>query len=466
MRALPFRLSVFLLFCFVIFSCEAMDVLEFSGQKEEKEIIEDEGWKVIVERKVITDEEGNDIPDNEGVQSVLTNADAIINLKYEIKAPFNALRQYPTGTEIKGIVYSSTRYEDLFCPNNVSFWTYLSSMSDPNSYQYTRDISLPPYSVRGYAQSYYGQVCSSFVQYALGIKYNFQIHQMTMWDGLEAIPSNQAQSLMLGDVLTSEEKTHTRLVTGIKRGHDGIIQSVAISEGNGPVAFKREYPVDSVQKMIDEDGYGIYRYLYIAGVKSPPLEYDIMDWDDMAFNRNIMPRRGDKANWRKDEDVVIDILDAEDYSEYQVVKDDEYYLSGRLTKGLTALNLGVLPYGDYSMFLINGDKMSDSVYWIVADYDIQAKAIGNGGVTVSFNSSNATPIWITWRKPSDDDANNNNMPLWTDVINSKERKYGFATTRMKPYMLRSYRLGRWDFKVAFETQYGIISSDSVQVDVY
>ena len=444
-------LSLSLLFSF---SCEKVELEEVTPDKKE--------FRNSTLRFVVSDENGNDVPDNDGVQNVLLNASQVTDVLYETTAELQSLRSYEKGETIKGIVYSSTRYEDLFCPNNVSLWTYLTSMSDPGSYMYSKDISASPYCIHGYAKSYYGQVCSSFVQYALGIKYNFQIHQMTVWDEFDKILPNTVDSLMLGDILTSEQKGHTRLVTGIKRQGKQVV-SITLSEGNSPVAFHANYSNNEVQKQLNEDGYAIYRYRYIGDVKHPAFDFN--DISNLMVNKAIMPKRGDKANWRKDEEVIIDFLDIQGYSRYSVYREGRLFTKGFLNKSMESINFGVLPPGDYLMFLTGDSSESEPVYWMVVDYDSSVIPLGDGKVKVFFSSCNATPIWLTWRRPAYSSASNNNMPLWTSIIEERSCLDGFVESELDEFLVKKYGLGSWDFKVAFQTKYGIICGDSMAVVV-
>ena len=394
-----------------------------------------------------------------GINNVLQNVSLITDCEYVTTNRLNALRTYERGTILQGIVYSSSRYEDLMCPNNVSYWTYLTAMSNPNSYQYTVDLSMPPYSLNGDAKTFYGQSCTSFVRYALGIKYSFQIHQMTVWKDFKKVKPNEVGSLKMADMLISENKTHTRLVTGIMYER-GEVSSVIISEGIGPVARRRLLSASEIQEMLENDGYQIFRYRKLPKVQSSPFPYDIDINNLPIINPYIMPRRGDKANWRKDENVVIDILDCSAYSSFRVFKDGELYIESKLSNNQNELNLGILPPGDYSMLLFEGEVESPSVYWMVVDYHVDVETLSSGKVKVSYTSSNATPIFMTWRRPSSTSFYNNHMPQWTTVIDSVACEQGFVVSELDSYLKKKYGLGEWGFKVAFETKYGIISSDT------
>ena len=53
------------------------------------------------------------------------------------------------------------------------------------------------------------------------------------------------------------------------------------------------------------------------------------------------------------------------------------------------------------------------------------------------------------------------MPLWTDVIYSRDIINGYRMSNLDEYHLERYGTENWDIKVAFETAYGVITSDAV-----
>lgn len=420
----------------------------------------------VEEVAIVSDESGWDIPTNEGIRNELLNAEQLSGIQYKpIRDLYKVGGTFDAGTNIKGLIYSSTRAEDLLVPNNVSLWTFMSSLKNPNSYLYTVDITEPPYSIQGSARPYYGQVCTSVVQYAMGIKYNFQIHQMTVWEGIDKVVPQDIEKLRLGDILTTE-RGHTRLVTGIHRG-EGHVTEVEITEGMSPCVKRKVYPVQEVLETFNDEGYVFYRYRYINDTKhimspfvsvgsDPPV-------DDTVFDGMVViPRRGDKANWRKDEEVVLDVVDRGNYSYYELFREG-LPIRKQMIPENDVINLGVMPYGEYSLQLIGNGETSVAADWIVADYSISAQAIGGRKAKVSFSSKNATPIWVTWRIPAYFDERNNNMPLWTTVITDEDRANGFVVTELDSYIAYRRNNSEWDLKVAFETPYGIISSDSKSV---
>lgn len=422
--------------------------------------------QIIVD--VPSHEEEWDQPTNTGVKNVLLNAKQLVSINY---TPVNELLivngEFSPMREVTGLVYSSSRAEDLFCPNNVSLWTFMSSLYDPQSYLYTKNVTMPPYSIRGLVGSYYGQVCSAFVRYALGIKYQFEIYQMTVWDGFDKVEPQEIDGVRLGDILTSESSQHTRLVTGIHR-KEGHVFELAISEGMYPCAIEKTYPVSDVLNSMHNKGYVLYRYRYIdstqhiqspfvyVGEETPVYNYGFSDY-------HIMPKRGDKANWRKDEKVIVDVLNRDGFSDYLVYKDNSLVKKESIPES-NCIDLGIMPYGDYRMCLSNDLTNSEFVYWIVADYSVNAENTGSRTAKVTFASNNATPLWLTWRTPVNYNSINNDMPYWTEVISEKNINDGYIVTELDQFIANKYKLDTWSFKVAFSTKYGIITSDFVEVD--
>ena len=454
-------------FCFLVplFLIPALSCSRMEVNLDDKEI---EEYYEVEELPKISDENGWDIPANEGVRNVLLNAKQLVEIKYKPIVAFNKVGgQFPAGETVKGVVYSSTRAEDLEVPNNVSLWTYISALKNPNSYPYTVDISQPPYSIMGSAGPYYGQVCTSFIQYALGIKYNFQIDQMTKWKGFDKVIPQDVDKLRLGDVLTSL-RGHTMMITGIRREDDHVVE-VAISEGNAPCARERVYPVQYVLDAFSKEDYIMYRYRYINNTSHIQSPFVCVGDEVPLVNvempgEEVIPRRGDKANWRKDERVVLDVINRGNYTSYNLYKDDILLEKCPIPEN-NVLDFGVMPYGNYRLCLTNGEEYSLYAYWIVADYHISAKSVGHRKVRVEFSSANCTPLWVTWRIPANSDSNYNNGPLWTTVITDNDRANGYVVTELDRDIEKRYGLGNWDFKIAYETIYGIISSDSKTIYV-
>lgn len=404
----------------------------------------------------------HEVPDNIGLRNAVMNARQLINILYQTSAKMPSQGgTFNQGSWNKGMIYSSTRQEDLWVGNNISFHTFLSALTSPNSYIYTINVANK-YGLSN-AACFYGTVCSQFVCYALGLKINYQTRQWRDIPGMVKVRNQSAYGLKIGDTFISGGKElsvgaygsgHCRICMDIVKNQDGIIQYVTVAEAVQPKVISKNYTAEQIDSWLSKDGYEIYRYEDAWKAKHTPSEYiPVADEDlgsPMPFNANIMPRRGDKANWRNNEDVVIDILNKGTFTSYKLYKDD-VLLSTIEVEGLV-INLGVLPYGSYKLCLTDGSTDSGFVYFIVADYNVDAVSMGEGNVKISFSSANATPVWACWC------VNREKFPTWSVPIDENDISNG--------YLITKYRTGNvWSFKVYFETDYGIICSDFIPCNV-
>lgn len=404
----------------------------------------------------------HEVPDNIGLRNAVMNARQLINILYQTLATMPSQGgTFNQGSWNKGMIYSSTRQEDLWVGNNVSFHTFLSALTSPNSYIYTINVANK-YGLDN-AACFYGTVCSQFVCYALGLKINYQTRQWRDIPGMVKVRNQSAYGLKIGDTFILGGKElgvgrygfgHCRICMDIAKNQDGIIQYVTVAEAVQPKVISENYTAEQIDSWLSEDGYEIYRYEDAWKAKHTPSEYiPVADENldsPMPFNANIMPRRGDKANWRNDEDVVIDILNKGTFTSYKLYKDD--VLSSTVEVEGLVINLGVLSYGSYKLCLTDGSTDSGFVYFIVADYNVNAVSLGSGNVKISFSSANATPVWACWC------VNRDKFPTWSVPIDENDISNG--------YLITKYRTGSvWSFKVYFETDYGIICSDFIPCDV-
>lgn len=405
----------------------------------------------------------HEVPDNIGLHNAVMNANQLINILYQTLAKMPSQGgTFNQGSWNKGMIYSSTRQEDLWIGNNVSFHTFLSAMTSPNSYIYTINVANK-YGLNN-AACFYGTVCSQFVCYALGIKVNYQTRQWRNIPGMVKVRNQSAYGLKIGDTFLSGgyevgvgsySSGHVRMCIDIVKDQDGIIQYVTVAEAVQPKVISKNYTAEQINSWLSKDGYEIYRYEDAWKATHTPSEYIPVADEDLdsptSFNENIMPRRGDKANWHNNEDVIIDILNKGNFTSYKLYKDD-VLLSTVKVEDLV-INLGVLPYGSYKLCLTDGMEDSRFVYFIVADYNVEAISLGDGNVKVSFSSANATPLWVCWC------VNREKFPTWSVPIDKNDISNG--------YLITKYRTGNnvWSFKVYFETDYGIICSDFIPCDI-
>lgn len=369
------------------------------------------------------------------------------------------------GDTLKGVPYSSTRKWNTFVPNHVSFETYFTALSDPNSYAY----SIHPHT-NTHEYLYYGSVCTVFMCYCLGIKImrhtNREVFDIP---GMEVVEVQDAQSMHIGYIINVQSSTsaHVRVCIGVKR-NNGVVTHVTLADETSAKPNTRaiEYTAEEFNAMLDK--YTILRYTKLEENTYEPLKSPLKM---PFFNPNIMPARGNKSNWSNTENVVINVLDAGIYTSYIVYKDGSQHSTATLSG--SSINLGVLPYGKYSMVLTDGTNKSAPVEWIVVDMHMTATARSGGYIRFAFSSKNAVPLACFW-------GTSDYMLNVTYEVDKKDIKNGYKDTKLstEPFACSGipqnagkesqydmwypiYRNGKVYPRMFFETEFGIISTDWV-----
>lgn len=365
-----------------------------------------------------------------------------------------------------GIPYSSTVVDNTFVPNHVSFDTFFTAMSDPNSYAYS--VHPKPGTPRAYL--YYGQVCTEFACHCLGIKPIIHINgEIFDLPGMELVEQS-AQAARIGYILNSEgrgNRYHVMVVIGVKR-YNGVVTHVTLAEGTVPYPRATEYTATEFNTMLNTFTMCKYNKLH-ENTYEPMMSPYRMPY----FNKTIMPKKGDKANWSTTENVVIDILDKGDFTQYVVVKDGVAASPVNIGSGST-INLGHMAYGKYSLYLTDGTNNSAAVEWIVVDMHMTAEAMSGGIVRFSFSSKNAVPIACAWANPSSYFM----MPTFAvtkeDIVNgykdTKPSTEQNIVANISGYSTKKSQYDLWNNhykysggiirpRMLFETEFGIITTD-------
>ena len=212
-----------------------------------------------------------DEPESVGAKNALLRFEQIIKLTY---TPQNDIPQslgaVPALSVVQGLPYSSTRPEALFVPNNVSIYTYMTALENPNSYLYTVDLSKEPYNnVNG--STYYGAVCSTAVAYALDITPNYSTHSWHLIPGMYEVDASGLEALKLCDTVVGEG--HVVMITGIQRTHGGEVVEILISEASGANTHQKAYTSDAFKERFPCDKYKFYRYEGLSEVTYEPSPF-------------------------------------------------------------------------------------------------------------------------------------------------------------------------------------------------
>ncbi len=390
-----------------------------------------------------------DKPENQGVQNALWNMKQLVNITYTpIRTVPQKVKDLPANVTKKGIPYSSTRIEQAYVPNNVSFHTFMTALQNPNSYLYTVDLGEDYGNING--DTYYGTVCSTTCAYALGIIPNYTTYQWTEIPGMTLLEQQDVQYLKLGDTIVGQG--HVVMITGITRDQHGNIVKVQISESGATFAVSQTCTITALEDRFPAHLYEYCRYTKLADVTYTASEYVAVGDEKpqtVTYNTNLMPRKGDKANWRTDETVVLDILKKGTYTHLEILRDNESIEVLPLSSAVYRLtdNKFKVP-GNYRARLIKegSTSRSKSCYWIVTDARSEAELYqGTRQVKISFSASNAEPLYIQWINGT------SNATIHITLLTDDQKEAGYGI--FKP--ARAYLKAR----VAFQTPYGIIHAE-------
>lgn len=408
----------------------------------------------------------HDVPETLGEHYLVRKAEEMIEasayLVGQIKAPNHT---YNTGDTLKGLPYSSTKKENTFVPNHASFETYFTALSDPNSYAYT----VHPHS-GAYEYLYYGVVCGVFACYCLGITMRHTNWDMFGIPGIEKVAVQDAQSMRIGYLANTAKNghTHVRVCIGVTR-NNGVVTHVLMAESTDPVTRAVEYTAEEFNATLTD--YTILKYNKLEENTYEPLK---SAYRMPIYNKNLMPKKGNKANWSTTEDVIIDVLDKGSYTNYVVEREGIQHSTAAIGSS-TTINLGQLPFGKYKMYFVDGsNNKSGYVEWIVVDMHMTVTAMSGGIIRFAFSSANATPVACCWGRPNDC------MLLLVYDVDKEDIQKGYKDTELSTAQMANYGVTGYDGKTTqydmyhtyyttggnkirprmfFKTEFGIISTD-------
>ncbi|MBQ4091256.1 MAG: leucine-rich repeat domain-containing protein, partial [Clostridia bacterium] len=264
----------------------------------------------------------NDLPKSFGMLNVILKAKQLKNLNFYTEGVIPVQTGDIESHKMHaGLPYSSTRIDNLFVPNFVSLYSFITAAKNPHSYLYTVDIGELG-NVNG--DTYYGAVCSTYCSYALGIDGMYTTYQWTQVPDMHVLEDQSVSAIQIGDSIVGNG--HVVMVTGITRDLCGNVCKVTIMDiakfGVRERVFTRdkflaEYPVDE---------FTICRYGKIDDSQYETIPFVLVcDKTPKTFNCNldIIPRKGDRANWLVGDDVEIDVLNTEDYTSVEIYRGEK-----------------------------------------------------------------------------------------------------------------------------------------------
>jgi len=355
---------------------------------------------------------------------------------------------FETDKEYKGFPYSSTEENDKFLCENVSFETFLSALSNPDSVLYTKDMYHS-----SNASTYYGIVCNGFVRYCFGIKNRCNTQNWLDIPGMNQIAPKQeftVNDLELCDVLHAygEGSNHVAMITGILRDETGEIVKIEVSEAVRTNCRRRLFSIEDFYGRFGER-YKLCRYEYLDSI--PPFNEEE---NKILFESGIEKKTpviavdyGNKSNYFEGDTTVISVS-GEGEKTVQIFCDgtliEEIRVNGyekterNFEKGYYVVKLADTEH--YTEFCVCKPEITHTVK--------------DGVITI--NASSGDPeskiIHMEFRYPGDTLAG-----LVSMIDLSAEEKESGIIVREIPKNAGTY-------KISFENKYGIWTHQIIQIE--
>ena len=394
----------------------------------------------------------NDTPKNASIENALKRAFQISQIKWTpLKEVPNNSGFYSPGIQVQGMPYSSVKELDKFVGLEVSFQTFMTAVHNPRSVLYTEDVGKKPYHGKNCA-SYYGVVCSSVVNYALGLSINYVTASLDTLSFFSRVQRQTPEDIELCDVLWSPG--HEVMIYNIVRKiSDSSIKEVSILESAGISTHIKTYTIKEFEKRWKEDGWVLYRYndLYrdIPYEPNPFVPIKGESLEQFQYNDIICPSRGDNAVYREGEEIVINVLN-KSFVNIELYRDNQL-ISSRRTNTLDVIYSN-LEYGGY-MAIASDDKgdKSDTIHFDVVDTNVKINNLGQE-IIVSFNSNYGHPVYV--KLCNEYGGLVAIRPLTEEEIIAESVKIPIQTTKAKD----SY------CKVFFSTPNGMVTNEPIKIN--
>lgn len=211
----------------------------------------------------------------------------------------------PAGVPVTGFPYSSTELEDRFIAENVSFESFLTAVSNPDSLVYSTGHGA-------YNCCNFGIVCNGLARYALGIKRRVSTKCWESVPGMRYVAKQgeyTADDMELCDVLYAYwgGRSHVALITDLLRDESGKIVEVEVSEAVRPSCKRRRFSLDEYFEKYKL--FALMRYDYLESV--PPFDTEVDDLLNSGLDKKtpkICVNGGNKSNYLAGEEVIISVF--------------------------------------------------------------------------------------------------------------------------------------------------------------
>ena len=324
---------------------------------------------------------------SEGARNVLRRAAQLSTIQWTPldKVPWNR-GTFPAGTKVVGIPYSSTKQINKYVGLDVSIHTFMTAVHNPRSVLYTENLGKAPLFGTNCA-TYYGTVCSTCVDYALGIDIPYPTTTFPQNPDFEEIRLRNLGQLEPGDVMVRPER-HVFMIYRVAKSERGTPISVTYYEAGSKTCCLTTVSSATFADKIKTEELLVYRYNRIDEVMEyEPSEYVSVGNEtpvEVQYNEALCPNRGDRSVYRIDEPVVINTFDST-YTDL-IVEGDDFYQSLPREDDMEILDLSA---GRYSAYLVDENRRSDPIEFIVSDPKVSVQK--NSRLHVEFTCAEGEP---------------------------------------------------------------------------
>ena len=466
-----------------------------------------------------TDAYESDIPPHIGVLNAIRNFKQMVEVEYVAARDLPKLPSgnYAAGETVQGLIYSSARPTGGWVPTSVSMHTFMTAMRNPNSCMYAIDMTKAV-SDGGFGnkngRTYYGTVCSVAASGALNLPHGYSTYQWRFLEDMEAIELKSAYDVRLGDTIVVNENDgptnygHVVMVTDITRNKRGKIGTITVSEAInarwGVCSYTSYSPQLFEDTYVHDKNGNKYYIARCKKINEVPYETSpfVAVEDELGGEfvyPPVIPRKGDKSNYRLNPPTAIDGIDdyiaqtlagfetvvvdvdedvfaAHEYSKYSLYKDD--VLVGTYDLDGSVIYPTIDGPGMYRLCLSNGDAEteSDSCYFaVVSMFDggaFSPTVTGRNVTLPNINcSDNAVPYELQFLMSNKNPGfapGKHNGTAYIATIKKDDGGNWVNTYPLPEYqgdVSEVYPEGVYSVKLGFKTEYGVIYSEPVEVDL-
>ena len=263
-----------------------------------------------------------DKPKTKGAENVLKRARQLAELRWTPVKPFPVIASdaltggkaylfLPAWRPRRGVNYSGTRYDEKYVGTNVSIYTFMTAMSNPDGVLYTRNL----FGRSVFSAAIYGTVCSQYASYAFDLPFHIDCGQWPSLPGVREVPKDDLDKLELCDVI-NDTLRHTAIVTGLGRTEKGEVREIILSEATTPAVRVTTFtPVEFRHYWLERCDYHILRFdeKALSRVSYTPEPFCPFEGDPETpapfINPDVMPDYGDRANYTLGTEVAFFVPD-------------------------------------------------------------------------------------------------------------------------------------------------------------